>query len=124
MSKKDRSTKTGRSAALIDGVLHLDGIPECKMSDPLFVSFLDDPSIKAIRIVSLEKQWTEKYWLDGVGFQTAEIRLDFTIRKEIRSKKIYWYAYRKTGGIQAKRYMGMSEQVEPYQIARVASKLP
>ena len=50
--------------------------------------------------------------------------MQFTLRKENRAGKLHWYAYRKAGGVQFKRYVGYDESITPSRLLEVAQKLP
>ena len=123
MTKQARKTKTGADCAIVRGKLFIEDALQCKMTDEIFQELLDDATIKAIRIETLSSDWHSEVW-GGMDYYNVEANVEMTVRKEIRSGKAYWYAYRRAGGKLYKKYIGQGADFTELKIARVAASLP
>jgi hypothetical protein len=124
MARKEHKSKSGQDVSIRFGYLYFGGVEEYLIEDGRFVSMIEDKYIKSIRVVSLSSEWVESVWIPGVDNVSASIDLQMTLRKEIRSDKAYWYAYRKVGGKQYKRYVGMSDQITSRKLVDIARSMP
>jgi len=123
MKRSIRKTITAESNAITDGWTWQDGHKEFMVGSEDFIALLDKDSVWAIRVESLSSAWEEGYWLDNGVRVRADIDVQMTLRKETRSGKDYWYAYRKRGGKQQKRFVGQSDKVTERKIVEVARKM-
>lgn len=122
--KKIRKTITGDSNVIRDGWTWLDGEKEFQVGSAEFERLISKPSICAIRVESLSVGWVERIW-HGEGITTDNaINVQMTLRKETKGDTDFWYAYRKVGGQQFKRYIGQSDRVTEKRILEIAQKLP
>jgi len=119
-----RATITGRDTSIIDGVLYFEDCSQCKVTDAVFPEIIGDGYTKTIRLVSLESNWFENVWIDGVGRQSEDIDFEMTLRREIRSGSGHWYAYRRVFGKLYKRYVGSDEKVTQEKLIQVARAMP
>lgn len=118
-----RKTKTGQDMSITEGWLCIGGVQECLVGSDEFYDILEDKYTKSIRVESLGNIWTEGLWT-GNDFINIDINVEMTIRKEKRGQKEHWYAYRKRGGVQAKRYIGQTDRVNNRKLADVARNMP
>lgn len=123
MSRKDRQTPLRNVTAIIDGWICLDGIPEWQMDTEAAELFFDDKHTTSLRLVSLSANWYSNEWVTGVGYAKFDISVQMTLRKEIRSGRAHWYAYRRAGGKLLKRYVGQSDRITSKRLVEVARTL-
>lgn len=123
MGIKARRTKTGQDCAIVRGWFYIEEAKQCKITDEIFQEILEDKTIKAIRIETLSNDWHSEVW-GGQDFFNVEANVEMTVRREIRSGKSYWYAYRRAGGVLAKRYIGQAVDFTELKLAKVAASLP
>lgn len=119
-----RRTKTGMDTSIVGGILYFEDCSQCAVTDDVFPEIIGDNYTKSIRLVSLAANWTERNWIDGIGFQTELIDFELTLRREIRSGKGHWYAYRRVLGKLHKRYVGSDENVTEARLIDIAHKMP
>lgn len=63
-------------------------------------------------------------WLEGIpSFTFSGQHGHLTIRQEIRSRGVYWYAYRRVGKKMTKRYVGRTPELTPARLEQVAAQL-
>lgn len=119
-----RKTKTGSDTSIVDGILYFEDCSQCKVTDDVFPEIIGDGYTKTIRLVSLRADWIERVWIEGVGMQHESIDFEMTLRREIRSGKGHWYAFRRVFGKLHKRYVGSDENVTEARLIVIAQKMP
>lgn len=119
-----RKTKTGYDTSIQNGILYFEDCSQCKVTDDVFSQIIGDGYTKTIRLISLNSNWSERVWIEGVGSQTERIDFEMTLRREIRSSKGHWYAYRRSAGKLHKRYVGDDESVTEERLIQVARHMP
>lgn len=110
-----------------DGKLFIEDAFQCRLDDPIAAEMLEDKYITSVRLVSLETNWVANVALYQAGnWVEIEqiINLEMTLRKEKRSGKFHWYAYRRKGGKLYKRYVGYSENMTAARLVEIAAKMP
>lgn len=126
MARKDkepRKTKIRDYTRIEDGFLWFEESKQCALDHEDFGDILEYE--KACRVVSLGDGWVERVWVSGSDSPVElHINIEMTLRAEMRSGKKYWYAYRKVGGIQFKRYVGSSDQINTRKLVEVARRMP
>jgi hypothetical protein len=124
--KKPRNCKTARDAAIHAGAIYFEDVRQAVIGDELACDILNDTTLKAIRVISLSKDWyNEVYLWDAHGATIKEnINYQFTIRKEKRGQRWCWYAYRRVAGKLFKRYVGISEEITEQRLLKIAQALP
>lgn len=118
-----RKTKTGQDASIVNGYFCYSESEQFPMTSELFADEIDNPSLKAIRVVSMSSSWINYVWV-GSQQMIEDICMEMTLRKETRSGKSYWYAYRRFGGKLYKRFVGTSDRITPTLLIEIARKLP
>lgn len=124
MIKKDRVTKVGNEYAIVGAKFLIEDTEQCDIANDNFPEMIEHDSVRAIRVVSISHNYYMNVWLTMDVKIVENIHFDFTIRKEKKSGRNYWYAYRKLGGKQYKRYVGTSEQITEQRLLEVAKNLP
>lgn len=124
MSKSSRKQYFDYETSIFEGVLYFEDCSQAKVDSDEFVEIIDHKSVTSIRLISLASEWVEKVWLDGVGYQKEIIDTELTLRKEYRSCKGHWYAYRRVLGKLSKRYVGTSENVTQSSLLKVCQAMP
>lgn len=119
----ERKTKTGQDAAIVNGDFFYEESRQFPITSELFAEEIDSPSLKAIRVISLSSNWINYTWVGSIQM-IEDIDMQMTLRKEIRSGKPYWYAYRRFGGKLHKRFVGSSDRITPTLLVEIARKLP
>lgn len=119
-----RKTKTGSDVAIIGGVLFFEDARQCEVDAPEFEQIIGDGYTNAIRVISLSSRWIETEWIDWDSKIKTEINVEMTMRREVRSGRGYWYAYRRVFGKLHKKYMGQDDQITQSLILKVAQKMP
>jgi hypothetical protein len=120
--QKTRKTKTGNEVSIVNGYLLFGEIPECKIGGNDFVEFLNDKYVKSIRVISLDYQPVMSFYSAGEGWLEYELKVEMTLRKEVRSGKDHWYGYRRVAGKLLKKYVGISEVITTELLVEVARK--
>lgn len=107
------------------GKLFVEDVEQCDISDDIAAEMLEDKYITSVRLISLKENWVNNVtiWQTGAVLQEA-INMEMTLRKEKRSGKYHWYAYRRKGGKLYKRYVGYSENLTEERLLEVAAKMP
>jgi len=123
MSKDMRITKTGLTASIIAGDLYFEDVRQCQINDAAEL-LDDDPTLKAIRVVSVSKNWVERAYLQDGVTRLESIDMQFSLRKENRGSCRRWYAYRRVFGKLHKRYVGRSEDLNEDRLVEIARSLP
>lgn len=118
-----RKTKTGQDASIVNGYFCYSEAKQFPITSELFAEEIDNPSLKAIRVISMPSNWINYTWVGNVQM-IEDIDFEMTLRKEIRSGKSYWYAYRRFGGKLHKRFVGTSDRITPALLLEIAQKLP
>lgn len=124
MPKKPRNTPISYETSIRDGRLYFEDVAQAEIDTEQFTEIIDDKHTTSLRLVSLASNWEENDWLSGVGYVKFSLKLEMTLRAEIRSGTKVWYAYRRVGGILFKRYVGQSEAVTTKRLVAVAQRLP
>ena len=122
--KSFRNTKAGQEAAIVDGNLYFEDVRQCPVDDPRFAEIIGDGYTKAIRLISLEKDWVQNVWLDWNVKRQESVNVEMTIRREVRAHRGYWYAYRRVHGKLHKRYVGQDDEVDQRRLLEIAQKMP
>jgi len=123
MSKKIRQTVIGNGYNVLDGWTWQDGEKEFFIGSDEFAEFLERDSIWAIRIESLSSAWVTRVYHDATLRSDLELDVQMTLRKETKSGRNYWYAYRRKGGKLQKRYVGQSNAVNERRIVEIAEHM-
>lgn len=119
-----RQTKTGRDASIVDGILYFEDARQCAVDDEQFKDIIGDGYTNSIRLVSLASNWVQNVWLDyNVKIQET-IKFEMTLRREIRSGRGHWYAYRRVATKLHKRYVGTDENINQERLLAIAQKMP
>ena len=121
---KVRQCKTAWETSIRNGDLYFEDARQCHIDDAAFAEIIGDGHTRTIRLISLDSTWVERVWIDGVGMRSDSVDTEMTLRREIKSGRGYWYAYRKALGKQHKRYVGTDEQVTQEKLLEVARKMP
>lgn len=124
MQKKIRATKTGYEAIIIGGSLYFEDAIQCPVDSPQFADIIGDGYTNSIRLVSISARWQETEYVTYDAKITSEINMQMTLRREVRSDKGYWYAYRRVLGKLHKRYVGQDEQITEELLLKIAQKMP
>jgi hypothetical protein len=124
MAKNQRKQYFDYDTSIFEGTLYFEDCSQAKMDTEEFTEIIDHKSVSVIRLFSLNSQWCESVWLDGVGFQKEMIDTELTLRKEIRSGRPHWYAYRRVLGKLHKRYIGDSSKVTQERLLEVCRAIP
>lgn len=120
---KERLCKTRFEASITNGDVYFEDVRQCWLNDPTAADILEDKHLKAIRVVSLSSNWHERIFVDYSTSVKADLNVEMTLRKEKRSDKWHWYAYRRKGGVLQKRYVGQSETISEYRLVEIAQTL-
>jgi len=124
MAKKIRNTKVGNETSIVGGVLYFEDARQCHIDDANFVEIIGDGYTKSIRLVSIDNDYVLRVWLDGVGMRKEDLDMQMTLRREVRSNRGHWYAYRRVLGTLHKRYVGTDEKVTQDRLLEVAKAMP
>lgn len=124
MTKKARMTKTGYETSIVGGALYFEDCKQCDVDSPQFAEIVGDGYTNSVRLISLSKGWYEREWMSEVGFVNYDINVQMTLRREIRSGRGYWYAYRRVLGKLHKRYVGQDEELTEKLLLTIAQKMP
>lgn len=124
MTKKTRNTKTGREVVIRGGALYIEDARQCAVDDEIFSGIIGDGYVKAIRVESLDTDWYTREWVDYDSKIESSVRMDMTLRRELRSGRGHWYAYRRVLGTLYKRYVGDDEAINQALLLKIARKLP
>lgn len=123
--KAVRNTKTGYDTSIQNGVLYFEDCKQCEVDSPDFAEIIGDGYTKSIRLISLSTLW---YETEYIGYTDAKmssyINTQMTLRREIRSGRGHWYAYRRVLGTLHKRYVGTDETITQSTLLEVAKKMP
>jgi hypothetical protein len=124
MTKKRTKVFSDYETSIYEGCLYFEDCKQAGVDEETFTEIIDHSSVQVIRVFSLSSTWLENVWVDGIGFQKEMIDIEMTIRKETRSGKSYWYAYRRVLGKLHKRFLGSSENVTQTSLLKVARAMP
>lgn len=122
--KYTRRTKTGEETSIRNGQLYFEDAIQCPVDSPNFAEIVGDGYTSSIRLVSLSTGWYEREWMSEVGFVNYDINMQMTLRREVRSGRGYWYAYRRVLGKLHKRYVGQDEELTEKLLLQIAQKMP
>ena len=121
---KNRQTKTGRETSIEGGLLFFEDAMQCDIDTPKMAQIIGDGYTNTIRVISLGVAWYQDVWLAPGATHREDIDVQMTLRREIRSGRGYWYAYRRVHGKLFKRFVGDDEAVNQRRILEVAQKMP
>lgn len=124
MAKEPRKTTVGSETSIREGWLCFGHEEMAEIDTEEFQELLEDKHTTTIRVQSLAFDWHSREWLSGLGYFEFSIKLEMTLRRECRSGRNHWYAYRRVGGVLFKRYVGQSDRVTSKRLVEVAQKLP
>jgi hypothetical protein len=111
-------------AAIYRGHLFFEDAHQCAVDDDNFKDIIGDGYTNAIRLVSLDNEWIVNVELQP-GIKIKEnLNMEMTLRREIRSGRGHWYAYRRVAGKLHKRYVGTDENVTQHRLLEIAQKMP
>lgn len=119
-----RNCKCGQAASIINGSLYFEDVKQADIDTPEFQEILEEKTLKAVRLVSLENQWRERDWLSYELQVDTFLNFEMTLRREKRGQLNHWYAYRRFAGQLHKRYVGTSDMVTTATLVKVAQKMP
>lgn len=122
--KTVRNTKTGRDVSIQNGVLYFEDARQCPVDDERLKEIIGDGYTNAIRVISLEAQWVQTVWLTGHTTIKETINMQMTLRREIRSGRGHWYAYRRVMGHLFKRYVGTDDAITQQRLLDIAVLMP
>jgi hypothetical protein len=122
--RKLRMTKTGYDTSISGGHLFFENAHQCPVDSPQFAEIVGDGYTNTIRLESLSVNWYEREWMSEIGFVNYDINVQMTLRREVRSGRGYWYAYRRVLGKLHKRYVGQDEELTEKRLLTVAQKMP
>lgn len=124
MSRKNRTTKTGSETSIQAGALYFEDIRLCAVDSDVFREMIDDPYTTKIRVLSLSTHWQTGTYVTATDYVVDDINVQMSLRRETRSGRNYWYAYRRVFGQLNKRFVGQSEGVTEKRLLEVARSLP
>lgn len=122
--KKARQTKTARTASIVGGNLYFEDVLQCAVDAEQFCDMVSDGYTPSIRVVSLDTAWYTTEWVTFDTFLNDDVNVQMTLRREIRSGRGHWYAYRKVFGKLYKRYVGDDEKITQKRLLEIARALP
>lgn len=121
---KVRMTPTLLETSIMNGSLYFEDVKQCDLGDESFEELIEHKSVKTIRLVSLSSTWMETSWIDYDSKIRAEINMQMTLRKEVRSGRNYWYAYRRVLGKLHKKFVGQSQDLTAEKLLKIARVMP
>jgi len=124
MKKRERKTPTGEQTSIRGGHLFFEDAFQCEVDTEIFTSIIEDKTVRSIRVVSLSNSWYQNVYLGNETFIREDINVQMTIRKETRSGRDYWYAYRQIAGCLHKKYVGNSLSITQEKLLKIAQVLP
>lgn len=122
--KKTRATKTGNDTSIINGVLYFEDVKQCAVDSPDFAEMIGDGTLTSIRVISLDTAWYTVEYIDMDSKIKDDVNVQMTLRREIRSGRGHWYAYRRVLGTLYKRYVGNDDVIDQKRLLTVARALP
>lgn len=122
--KKIRLTKVGYETSIMGGSLYFEDAEQCPVDSSQFAEIIGDGYTTSIRLVSLSARWIETAWVTMDTKVKSDVNVQMTLRREIRSGRGYWYAYRRVLGKLYKRYVGQDEEINEDLLLKIAQKMP
>jgi hypothetical protein len=122
--KATRQTPTGNETSIVNGCLYFEDAKQCAVDCEQFTEIIGDGYTKSIRVISLSTNWLEKNYIGYDATLVVSINVQMTMRREVRSGRGYWYAYRRFGGKLFKRFVGQDSDITEHKILEVARKMP
>jgi len=119
-----RKTKTGYETSIQNGRLFFEDVEQAIVGSDRFFEMIDESYITTIRLVSLSTDWIVTAYITPDVSIREQVNFELTLRKEVRRGKSYWYAYRRVLGVLHKRYLGASEQMTQWNLAKLANNMP
>lgn len=125
MKKLPRNTKIASETSIRDGILYFEDCTQAALDTSQFTDIVGDGYTKSIRVISLDRQYFHYVHVPGT-FRGGEepTNVEMTLRREIRSGRGIWYAYRRVFGKLHKRYVGTDDAITTLRILEVAALLP
>lgn len=123
-NKEPRQSKVRYESSIVDGEIFFEDVRQCTLDGDIAAELLDDPHLRAIRVVSLAHNWYERAWYTEDVQLNEDIKIEMTLRKERRGQLDHWYAYRRCLGTLYKRYVGHSDQITERKLLDIARSLP
>lgn len=124
MKNKTRNTKTAKEASIMFGALYFEDARQCAVDSDTFAEMIGDGYTKAIRVISLDTEWYTREWIDFDSKIEEAVNMQMTLRREVRSGRGHWYAYRRVLGVLHKRYVGDDDKITQQRLLDVARALP
>jgi len=122
--RKVRSTPTGNDTSIHGGKLYFEDAVQCDVDSPQFAEIIGDGYTKSIRVVSLAFRWLETDYIGWDAKITTDVNVQMTLRREVKSGRGYWYAYRRVMGKLHKKYVGQDDQIDEKKLLEIARKMP
>lgn len=119
-----RKTPVLSETCIMQGALWFEDALQCPVDSPQFAEIIGDGYTKSIRLVSLSSNWQETGYVTVDAKLTTKINMQMTLRREIRSGRGYWYAYRRVFGKLHKRYVGQDDEITEELLLNIAQKMP
>lgn len=124
MKKTIRATKTAREFSIVNGQLFCEDAFQANVDTELFKEILGDGYTKAVRVISLDTAWYLTEWIDFDSKVNSDINVQMTLRREIRSGRGHWYAYRRVFNKLHKRYVANDDNITQKRLLDVARSFP
>lgn len=119
-----RQTKTGSETSIQNGRLYFEDCEQAIVGSEDFFAIVDHPTVTTIRVISLSSEWVVNAYITPDVVIKEAVDFEFTLRKEKRRNGNYWYAYRRVLGTLHKRYLGSTDKMTVWELAKLANKLP
>lgn len=124
MSIKTRKTPTATIASIQGGQLFFEDAYQCPVDSPAFAEIIGDGYTNSIRLISLDSDYILNVWVTLDAKIKEALKVEMTLRREVRGNKGHWYAYRRTAGKLHKRYVGDDESLSQSKLLAVAQRMP
>lgn len=122
--KNARFTPVRRDSSIVDGVLYFEDAKQCEVDSDQMQHIIGDGYTNAIRVVSLDTTWIQNVWISYDIKVKETIKVEMTLRRELRSGRGHWYAYRRVHTKLHKRYVGTDDSINQQRLLDVARKMP
>lgn len=122
--KKPRKTPVRSESSIVDGVLYFEDARQCDVDSDAMKEIIGDGYTNAIRVVSLDTNWYQTIWLGYDVKIKEDINVQMTLRRETRSGRGHWYAYRRVARKLYKRYVGTDDNINQKRLLEIAQKMP
>lgn len=119
--KKTRKTGSSWVARIEGGVLYFEDVRQADVESDAFREIIEKERV--IRVESLDYTWQQKVWIgDFLATETFDVQM--TLRSELRSGTVYWYAYKRVFNKLYKRFVGQSDTINNRRLLDVARRFP